>query len=136
MIYFHSRFIAILTLIFFTGSLAACTTCRQLSIRTAEEVSQVSFEPTKTYEIEFTNGQRYNVKGKNLSLQNGLIGVRFEEKEIFHYYQREQFNSVCAEEKSKGKSTGAIVGGILGGLALIAGLVIGIGLASWKEKNE
>jgi hypothetical protein len=130
------RTVAAVTILAFILLTVGCTTCRYVPIKTAEDVSHISFEPTKTYKVEFTTGQKYNLKGENLSRQNNLIGVRFEERESFHYYQREQINSICAEEKSKGKTTAAIVGGVLGGLALIAGLVIGISLASWKEKNE
>lgn len=127
--------IVALTISAFTISTVGCTTCRQVPITTAQDVQTITFEPEKSYEIEFTTGQRYNVKGNNLALQDNLIGIRFQEEESFHYYQREQFNSICAEEKSKGKTTAAIIGGIAGGLALTLGLILGIGLASWKE-NE
>jgi len=119
------RCAAVLTLTCFIGSTAACTTCRKLPIQTAADYQSIQIDPEKKYQIEFTDGQRWNTKGDRLIISNDLIGIKYEGEQDYRYYRLTQLKSICAEQFSAGLTAGIVAGSLvlLGGI--IAGVIIG-----------
>lgn len=118
-----TRSVAILTLICFIGSMAACTTCKQrYVIKTADDIQSVTLNPEKKYEVKFVSGEKFRIKGDSLRVRSDTLGIKYNENDDFHYYRYSQINHVCERGFSGGK-TAALVGGIV---CAVVGLSLGI----------
>ena len=124
---FHwHRFLALVLIAALTWTQAACTSCFDIPIKTADDVRSLQFDPDKRYGVDFETGQKFTRPGTDFQIRDELIGVRLKDGAPYSFYQREQLKDVCVMEKSSGKTTGLIVGIVLGALAAAAGATVGI----------
>lgn len=123
---FYSRIAAVLTLICFIGSMAACTTCKQrYAVKTAGDLHDISLDPEKKYDVVFDSGNKYRIKGNQLQVMGDTLGIKYSPNEEFHYYRYSQLNEVCERGISGGKTAG-LVAGIVGGIGALIGITIAV----------
>lgn len=109
------RIIALIVIVAFAGTFASCTTCRELSVRSAADVGGVRFDPEKNYEVRFAKGPSYRLKGDRLQASGDLICIMFEDAVGRSCYKADQIERICVREHSRGKTTlAAVLGGIEG----------------------
>ena len=126
-----TRILAVALIAVILVSSYGCTTCRAIKFHAAHTVQEVEFHSDKKYEITFVNGQRYEIKGEDLSTRGDLIGIRFPNQKDYRYYRRDQIRHICVREFSRGKTVFfAVVGGSVALAAIVAGIVIGFTAAA------
>ena len=109
----------VLTLVFFS----ACSQCKDIPLRSAADVRGMMVDPEKVYEVKFTSGEKYSVRGNDLQARNDMIGIRFDPRDDYRFYSYEQFESICVREKGGGVGTALIIGGIIGGVLILTPLI-------------
>ncbi len=98
----------------------SCTTFKPLPMQSLNDVNQrPHIDPTKNYEVEFNNGQRFELKGDNIQLNKDMIGLRLQDMYNYNYYEPDRFKKISIEQFSWGKTALAA-----GGIVAVVGLTI------------
>lgn len=112
-------------------TVSGCATLRQLPT-TANEIQTIDFSPDKTYIIQMDNGYIGKAKGDRIAVDGTYIHIKSDEGKVQSSIPIAHVTKFEEEKFNVGKSM-LLTGGII--LGVIA-LGVGVGLATWKEKNE
>ncbi len=112
-------------------TVSSCFTMRQLPT-TANEIQAVDISPDKTYIIQMDNGYVGKAKGDSIAVDQSYIHIKNKEGRVQSSIPIAHVAKFEEEKFNIGKTL-LLTGGII--LGVIA-LGVGVGLATWKEKNE